>query len=962
MKNIFISYSWDSDEHIAWVNKLADDLEAYKEINVHWDGYDLDSLVDKNHFMEKINTADIVLVVSTKKYKNKCDNRKGGVGIETYLSTSRHWESLLSTGQSGIINIIREKDSTPTYLKGHFYIDATLDTSYNPMLETIISYTKGDSKVKRPQKTRSIEDKSFSCNLTKTAEIIALSAKNRREIVSVQNGTDYSGNKKIKFELWETNTPATNYIIALHDNINISQTLESAAESINSIVKQSKSSKIQSIITLRIKDKSKNSPSIKIILESNYGLDTASITFEDIIYSDFIWKYCIDGDFKTSNRPDIIEFYTPQDLQNEEGIISEPAADYITRQLTKNSTKSGWMIVGGGGIGKTSLCISIAAKICSTLGHQTKHMLIFIKAEDIRKYVTSSGTNLENIKTVYDFYEIQSKFLNQNNILDRKSFELALISGNIILIIDGLDELATISRGSFSINEFIESISLLHKELGSTHILITSREDRSFNEINFDALGIAKYNLLGFTEESCRKYLSKRFYHFEEKEKITDKIVDLIKGSKLSESDRIVPFFIDIISNEYEESISQSMSDFSIFESNTPYKSLNEMTDKVIFAVFEREKVRHKFHISAHEMVDTFILLNNETENEWSYSSVKSTLQILYDQNSDEIMKSITVSPLLRASGEKIQFKYDFLRSYFKYLYFIDTLIKQRVDNEFIKELSKIDSSSPEFVDTSSYFRRGHDSIVEIASKVIPKLLEQIKQSETNTNLAKKIHLCIECLITLTLDVVKMKRLEFTSFIKEIFKGHNGRIQKLFIKGDLPPLDFSDLTISDSRFKSYQKFLESDFNENTKFINCEFIECDNIWIEKSKFLRQNIDSASCKIGDLNEYFSRQNTYETESQETNWQEINYFLSSFYRGSAFRENNKTHIYFSKKTKGLNSTKLTKILRSGFICIAKEKEVDTFYGVADHFKPSVRKFLNDGVKDGKMKEFYGLIVSMS
>ncbi|WP_432420490.1 SEFIR domain-containing protein [Pectobacterium brasiliense] len=41
MRNIFISYSWDGDEHQEWVRKLADSLEVDNEYHVVWDGYDL---------------------------------------------------------------------------------------------------------------------------------------------------------------------------------------------------------------------------------------------------------------------------------------------------------------------------------------------------------------------------------------------------------------------------------------------------------------------------------------------------------------------------------------------------------------------------------------------------------------------------------------------------------------------------------------------------------------------------------------------------------------------------------------------------------------------------------------------------------------------------------------------------------------------------------------------------------
>jgi len=93
MINIFISYSYDNDDHEKWVNKLADDLEKYKEFHVIYDKYDLTSFNDKNYFMESgIYDSDITLIIATKKYSDKANLREDGVGIETYMATARHWE------------------------------------------------------------------------------------------------------------------------------------------------------------------------------------------------------------------------------------------------------------------------------------------------------------------------------------------------------------------------------------------------------------------------------------------------------------------------------------------------------------------------------------------------------------------------------------------------------------------------------------------------------------------------------------------------------------------------------------------------------------------------------------------------------------------------------------------------------------------------------------------------------
>jgi len=152
INNIFISYSWDSETHKNWTKMLADKLEEFFEIHVTLDQYDLDSFSDKNHFMEKgVFENDIVLVVITRNYVEKANSRVGGVGIETKMSSARHWEESLKEGSSKIIPILREKYNLPNYLKEKFYINFCEDSSFEESFEKLIAHIKGNSKSPRPE-------------------------------------------------------------------------------------------------------------------------------------------------------------------------------------------------------------------------------------------------------------------------------------------------------------------------------------------------------------------------------------------------------------------------------------------------------------------------------------------------------------------------------------------------------------------------------------------------------------------------------------------------------------------------------------------------------------------------------------------------------------------------------------------------------------------------------------------
>ncbi|MBR3328387.1 MAG: toll/interleukin-1 receptor domain-containing protein, partial [Atopobiaceae bacterium] len=76
---VFISYSWDSDEHREWVAGFADYLRN-AGADVLFDGnLKLGQRLPK--FMEQsIAKADYVVIICTENYKAKADGRIGGVG------------------------------------------------------------------------------------------------------------------------------------------------------------------------------------------------------------------------------------------------------------------------------------------------------------------------------------------------------------------------------------------------------------------------------------------------------------------------------------------------------------------------------------------------------------------------------------------------------------------------------------------------------------------------------------------------------------------------------------------------------------------------------------------------------------------------------------------------------------------------------------------------------------------
>ena len=84
---VFASYSHDSDEHKQWILNLCTKLRK-NGVDMLLDQWDIRLGTDQTLFMEKLSTADRVLVICTDTYVKKADNREGGVGYEGIIITA----------------------------------------------------------------------------------------------------------------------------------------------------------------------------------------------------------------------------------------------------------------------------------------------------------------------------------------------------------------------------------------------------------------------------------------------------------------------------------------------------------------------------------------------------------------------------------------------------------------------------------------------------------------------------------------------------------------------------------------------------------------------------------------------------------------------------------------------------------------------------------------------------------
>lgn len=141
MPKAFISYSWEDDDHRAWAREFATRLRAdgIETTIDQWDAVPGDQLPA---FMESaIRSNDYVLIVCTPKYKQKSDNRQGGVGYEGDIMTA---EVFGTANHRKFIPVLRKgawSESAPTWVSGKYFIDLSAspysEENYGDLLVTM---------------------------------------------------------------------------------------------------------------------------------------------------------------------------------------------------------------------------------------------------------------------------------------------------------------------------------------------------------------------------------------------------------------------------------------------------------------------------------------------------------------------------------------------------------------------------------------------------------------------------------------------------------------------------------------------------------------------------------------------------------------------------------------------------------------------------------------------------------
>lgn len=558
-------------------------------------------------------------------------------------------------------------------------------------------------------------------------------------------------------------------------------------------------------------------------------LQNRKITCLYYFYDDYIWDKCLPSHIKSNNDIVLRDDFIDQNLFD--ASQSHMSLDFVDSLISniRLDRKPLNLIFGEGGVGKTTFCEQAVQKINRKMTDGLKKKAIFISSIDIPDESFSTITEIASIEDLY-FLVFDG---DEETKIDKNSLALNISCGNLIIIIDGLDELLSKLKDKFNASAFFESIKKLNDTYRNCTVIITSR-DIELSNLDTDNTNIL--HLKGFDDELISKYLSKRF------RRDSSLIGIAYKGIKdISSTREITPLIIRLVSDLASEDIigQTKLIDCSYLDNSQPL-------DKVILQLIAREIQKQFLDMSGNQyfmLLQSIVFEHNGRVKESEFcEQIQYILQSgesskLYNFTQD-FFNSYLVSSLLERKEGFVLMKYDS----------IEFVIKARYLTHIINSESENDITINTSLMQDCF--KGGALVHEISkNKKSDSTFEKDRIgsiiSEGFSDLSKRK--LISALLYIFFSKKKNDRSVNSEHLKYLFG--SDKLKGFSIFGDFYPIDFTAISVDDGYFDNYNNLSKSLMPKNkTVFNNCRFVNFSEKGFKKGVIYPENFNS-DCELSE-----------------------------------------------------------------------------------------------------------------
>jgi len=457
--------------------------------------------------------------------------------------------------------------------------------------------------------------------------------------------------KKIGFQIFQevdTVIKKLTYYLYLYEGINQTQTLKYLHNNFPQIIKE------KNLLIFFPKEKNIINP------ESRKRNISEKFKPINLFYiDDFIREQCTPKIIQEdkSNFLSISNFILP--ILNK--VLQHDTIDKYLIEWFEKTDEPIFVVKGTGGIGKTTFSQYIAD---ITQKKYVNTSVLFIDSVLIKDQLLKSNQN-GHFK-IYNFYEALCAITDSiSEKLSEDIFRINIDVGNILLIIDGLDEVIS-KIPNFNVKEFLKSIHDSSSSLGGGKVIITCRTF-FWDSIDFSGENLRIIELEPFNSEQTRKFFEKSFGLDEGKIKKAIKLANEFKYPKAENKNIYDPYVLDIIRSLIISEKETIEVDLSIFSSKI-LKS-NIKNDYIIYRVCDRE-CRRVGQVNVDEQITFFTYLAVEKRGVIFSQNLREELaQALGKQINSTNVEAFKAHPFIKDSGSSLTFQYDFLGDLFRSIY-----------------------------------------------------------------------------------------------------------------------------------------------------------------------------------------------------------------------------------------------------------------------------------------------------
>jgi hypothetical protein len=941
------------------------------DLDVEYDQRGMDHLVDRNQYMESaIFESDAVLVIVTKNYTERANGRKGGVGRETAMAAELHWTETSKKSKTRILTIKREADAEiPRYLVAGLYLDFTSADTYRAALTDLMRSLEsiGDRSAEQQSiaKLVSLESgtgEADSFSFTRTDDLLAGFYKVRMPLWRAQ---DFSGQRRVKYELWRVDTPHPQLLLVLTQNINIRQTLEDFTSKIRDLPKDLRNFRELTIL--------RPSPGKAGYVSEQLQELGQSISVTELTFKDYLGRFCVDAESLQLSVPYREPFYIDQTLYRVDRNDAEtlgPALVHLNGTVSRADSPPLSLLVASGGAGKTTLLRSLSAAI-----NDSRHSRVMLIEADTLKKLPRDQLRRSHVSSLFDLCELHSMALTAAGATpirvpsNRNVFDLLLISGSLLILIDGIDELLSMMSSSFELVPFVESIKALNAELGQTRVFLAGREDTVGTTVaSLRRHGVPIYNLKGFTSAEVAQYVQKRFYKRRKEERlaIVARVQETLQSvSTAMDDETVLPFFVDALCELEEDANSTGVKlkfEGAIKErmAEAGYAHNVKAVDLLVFAIIDRERERQDWKPAVVRLVDVF----KEFSSAHFGTARISELSVVVDTylaataTNSPVTEIFCKNPLLSVANDVVTYRYDFLQSYFLGLWLIEKLEDRSISSElFIKHFSRLATGQGAVFEELSrfYASKSRKDVQDLLTDAYSGFKAVALNENSEAGAADSARAACSCLLHLFAATAGkgLNRAEFStaifSIVGEETTGERKLTKGLFISGDFPLLQFVDREFWNCKLNGYDSFPKCRFS-NTKFFYSTFvaIHAENCSPTMSSGI---FDLDSCDLGEMTTslVINGGNTGALLTLE----EIKRFFSYFFVGGGFANKLPDELYQFPKP-SMTKEFLGTLLQAGILLENKSK-AQMRYEISPVFMRPVQKLVNENNLNRQFRELF-------